>query len=146
MVVVEYEVRLASGRVVDSSEKSGGAAAFVCGAGDFPRPVEEGIVGLSVGDRKVIVVPPAFGYGAYDPRRVVLVASERMAGEVEAGKVVKAPDEFGIRRPALVRAVWEGVVLVDFNHPLAGKDLHFEVVVRDVRPAGEAPAAAPAAS
>lgn len=140
LIVIEYEVRLPTGKVVDSSE-SGGHAAFVCGRGDFPRPVEEGVIGLSVGQRKVIVVPPEYTYGFYDPKKVSLVAVERITEKIEVGKIVKAPDEFGLRRPALVRSVWKGALMLDFNHPLAGKTLHFEVVVKDIRqaPAEEEP-------
>ncbi len=133
LVVIQYEVRLPSGKVVDSSEKSGGPVAFVCGSGDFPKPVEEGLVGLCPGERKVISVPPKYTYGIYDPKKVLLVAIERVSGEIEPGKIVKALDEFGLRRPALVRAVWEGATMLDFNHPLAGKTLHFEIVIKDVR-------------
>lgn len=140
LIVIEYEVRLPTGKAVDSSE-SGGHAAFVCGRGDFPRPVEEGVIGLSVGQRKVIVVPPEYTYGFYDPKKVSLVAVERITEKIEVGKIVKAPDEFGLRRPALVRSVWKGALMLDFNHPLAGKTLHFEVVVKDIRqaPAEEEP-------
>ncbi len=133
LVVMDYQVRLPSGKVVDSSEKNGGPVAFVCGSGDFPKPVEEGLVGLAPGERRVIPVPPQHTYGDYDPKKVCLVATERISGEIEIGKVVKAPDEFGIVKPALVRAVWEGALMLDFNHPMAGKTLHFEVIVRDVR-------------
>ena len=133
-VVMEYEVRLKTGKVVDSSEKAGGPAAFVCGNGDFPSPVEEGIIGLRPGDTKLIMVQPEFTYGPYDPKKVCLVASERIRDSVETGKVVRAPDEFGIKRPAVVRAVWEGAIMLDFNHPLAGQTLHFEVFIKEVRP------------
>jgi FKBP-type peptidyl-prolyl cis-trans isomerase SlyD len=61
------------------------------------------------------------------------VAIERISGEVEVGKAVKAPDEFGLRQPALVKSIWENAMMLDFNHPLAGKTLHFEVFVKDVR-------------
>ncbi len=133
-VVMEYEVRLKNGKVVDSSEKSGGPAAFVCGNGDFPLPVEEGIIGLAPGERRLIRVPPQFTYGPYDPKKVRLVASERIGDIVEMGKIVKAPDEFGIKRPAVVRAVWEGAIMLDFNHPLAGQILHFDVYIKEVKP------------
>jgi FKBP-type peptidyl-prolyl cis-trans isomerase SlyD len=135
LVVIEYEVRLPTGKVVDSSNKSGGPAAFVCGRGAFPRPVEEGVIGLNVGQRKVIIVPPEYTHGLYDPKKVSLVAVERITEEYEVGKVVRAPDEFGLRRPALVRSVWKGALMLDFNHPLAGKTLHFEVLVKEVRQA-----------
>ncbi len=133
LVAIDYEVRLKTGKVVDSSEKSGGPAVFVCGQGDFPKPVEEGIVGMAPGESRLIAVPPEYTYGLYDPKKVRLVASERITDQVEVGKVVKAPDEFGLRRPAIIRAVWQGAILLDFNHPLAGHVLHFEVVIREVR-------------
>ncbi|MGB9712324.1 MAG: FKBP-type peptidyl-prolyl cis-trans isomerase [Dissulfurimicrobium sp.] len=132
IVVIEYRVRLATGQIVDSSEKSGGPVKFLCGQSDFPRPVEEGLIGLAPGEDKVIAVAPLFGYGYYDPKKVYLVATERIFEEIETGKVIKVPDEFGIRRAALVRSVLQGAVLVDFNHPLAGKTLYFEVKVKDV--------------
>jgi hypothetical protein len=95
LVEMEYQVRLSSGKVVDSSEKSGGPVTFICGRGSFPKPVEENIVGLAPGEKKVIFVPPNYIYGRYDPVNVSLVAIERVSGEVQIGKVVKAPDESG---------------------------------------------------
>jgi len=137
-VIIEYKVTLPSGKVVDSSEKAGGPVSFVCGEGDFPKPVEEGIIGLAPGERKVIPVPPQHTYGLDDPKKVTLVAAERITEPVEVGKVVKAPDEFGLKRPALVLAIWQGAIMLDFNHPLAGKTLHFEVFIKEVSPAPEA--------
>ncbi len=133
-VVIEYQIRLKSGQLVDSSEKSGGPVRLICGNGDFPRPVEEGIVGLKPGDIKVIPVPPQYTYGLYNPKQVVLVAAERIYEEIAIGKMVKAPDEFGLKRPALIKKFWEGVVLLDFNHPLAGQTMLFEVKIRDINP------------
>ncbi|OCC15750.1 FKBP-type peptidyl-prolyl cis-trans isomerase SlyD [Dissulfuribacter thermophilus] len=132
-VVMDYVVKLKTGKVIDSSEKAGGPVAFVCGEGDFPEPVENGIIGLAPGDTSLIPVPPQYTYGLYDPKKVCLVATERITEPVEIGKVVKAPDEFGIKRPAVVRAVWDGAIMLDFNHPLAGQVLHFEVYIKEVR-------------
>jgi len=133
-VIMDFVVRLVSGKVVDSSEKGGGPASFVCGKGDFPKPVEEGIIGLAPGDMKTITVHPYYAYGLYDPKKQMLVAIERISGPVEQGKVVKVPDQLGITRPAIVRDIWPGAIMVDFNHPLAGQVLKFEVMIREVRP------------
>ncbi len=138
LVVMDYEVRLLSGKVVDSSQKTGAPARFVCGQGLFPKPVEEEIIGLKIGEKKIIEVHPKYTYGDYDPKKILLVAQERFSGELEIGKVAHVPDEFGIRRPAIVLKVWEGAVLVDFNHPLAGKPLKFEILIRDIQPGIEA--------
>jgi len=134
LVVMDYEVRLLSGKTVDSSKKAGAPARFICGQGLFPKPVEEEIIGLKKGDKKTIEVHPKHTYGDYDPKKILLVAQERFSGELEIGKVAQVPDEFGIRRPAIVLKVWEGAILVDFNHPLAGKPLMFEIFIRDVQP------------
>ena len=131
-VVMDFVVRLLTGKVVDSSEKSGGPASFVCGRGDFPKPVEEGIIGLSPGDSKIITVHPFFAYGLYDPKKLLLVAAERITGAIELGKVIKVPDQLGITRPAVIRDIWPGAIMVDFNHPLAGQVLKFEVTIREV--------------
>ncbi len=137
LVVMDYVVRLATGKVVDSSEKGGGPARFICGKGNFPRPVEEGIQGMVPGESKTITVHPYFGYGLYDPKKQMLVASERVTGPIEAGKVIKVPDELGITRPAVIREVWKGAIMVDFNHPLAGQVLKFEVSIRQVLEASD---------
>lgn len=81
----------------------------------------------------MILVSPNHTYGHYDPRKISLVAMERISGKAEVGKVVKVSDEYGLRRPALVKSIWGSAVMLDFNHPLAGKTLHFEVFVKDVR-------------
>ncbi len=137
VVLMEYKVRVATGKVVDSSEKSGGPVAIICGKGDFPPPVEEAIIGLGPGDQRVVTVPPEYAYGVYDPKKQVLVASERVSGEIDIGKVIKAPDEFGIKRPAIVRSIMDGALMVDFNHPLSGQILKFEILIKDVQPAPE---------
>ena len=132
IVTMDYVVRLVTGKVVDSSEKSGRPASFVCGKGNFPRPVEEGIIGLAPGESKTIKVHPFYAYGLYDPRKQMLIASERISVPVEAGKVIKVPDELGITRPAVIRDIWKEAIMVDFNHPLAGQTLKFEVSIREI--------------
>ncbi len=135
VVIMDYVVRLVTGKIVDSSEKTGSPASFICGSGSFPKPVEEGIVGMSAGDSRSITVHPFYAYGLYDPGKQVLVASERISGQIEAGKIIKVPDQLGITRPAVIREVWNGAIMVDFNHPLAGQVLKFEVTIRQVTPA-----------
>jgi FKBP-type peptidyl-prolyl cis-trans isomerase 2 len=132
-VIMEYSVRLANGKEVDSSARNGGAVSFICGENRFPEPVEKGILGMQPGDTKVIPVEPVYTYGFYDPKKQILVASERVKEKAEPGKIIKAPDEFGIRRQAVVRAVWNGAILVDFNHPLAGQTLYFNINLKGIK-------------
>jgi FKBP-type peptidyl-prolyl cis-trans isomerase 2 len=132
-VIMEFSVKLANGKEVDSSSRTGGMVSFVCGDKKFPEPVERGIIGMQPGESRIIPVEPVFTYGYYDPRQQMLVAMERITEHIEPGKIIKAPDEFGIRRQAVVRSVWHGAILVDFNHPLAGQVLYFNVHVKGIR-------------
>jgi len=135
IVTMDYVVSLVTGKVIDSSEKSGRPASFICGRGNFPKPVEEGILGLAPGDSKIIKVHPFYAYGLYDPKKQLLIASERISVPVDEGKVIKVPDELGITRPAVIRDIWKGAIMVDFNHPLAGQILTFEVSIRRIQAA-----------
>lgn len=132
-VIMEYSVKLSNGKEVDSSARSGGMVSFVCGEKKFPDPVEKGIVGMRPGEQKIIPVEPAYTYGIYDPKKQILVALERVSEHIEPGKIIKAPDEFGIRRSGVVRSVWQGALLVDFNHPLSGQILHFDVFIKGIK-------------
>ena len=132
IVTMDYVVSLITGKIVDSSEKSGRPASFVCGKGNFPKPVEEGIIGLAPGESKTIKVHPFYAYGLYDPKKQMLIASERISVPIEEGKVIKVPDELGVTRPAVIRDVWKEAIMVDFNHPLAGQMLKFEVSIRGI--------------
>lgn len=135
IVTMDYVVSLVTGKVIDSSEKSGRPASFICGKGNFPKPVEEGILGLAPGESKIIKVHPFYAYGLYDPKKQLLIASERISVPVDEGKVIKVPDELGITRPAVIRDIWKGAIMVDFNHPLAGQILTFEVSIRRIQAA-----------
>lgn len=132
-VIIDYQVRLATGQLVDSAEKTGGPVSFVCGAGEFLQPVEEKIIGLETGESIAVIVPPVYTYGYYDNKKVILIARERINGEISKGKPIKAPDEFGIQKQGFVVSEWQGALLIDFNHPLAGKHLNFFVKILEIK-------------
>ncbi len=134
LVTIRYRV-LAGKDVVDASEQP---ITFEIGSGRFLPAVEKALEGHQPGDRIIVLVPPEEHYGPYDPKKLQLVAVEKIPPNANPGEVVRVQDELGVIHPAILRRRDEEVALVDFNHPLAGKLLRFEIEILEVKPKGEA--------
>jgi FKBP-type peptidyl-prolyl cis-trans isomerase 2 len=92
--------------------------------------LEEELIGLKVGDSKTVEIPPEKGAGEKDPRKIKMIAKTKLAKH----KVRPAKGEtitFGNER-GIVTAVFGRQVRVDFNSPLAGRVLEFDVTIRDI--------------
>lgn len=138
VVGIDYSLHLGDGRVVDSSAP-GDPLTYLHGEGQIVRGLETALEGLSVGDRKQVVVGPSDGYGDHDPRGVQEVPRGAFPPgfEPQVGTELTAEGPNGEPVPFTVREVRPQSVVVDLNHPLAGKTLHFDVTVREVRAATE---------
>ena len=140
-VVLEYELRDENGEIVDASKQEGGEPiVYVHGYGMIVPGLEAGVVGLKVGDEKEVVVLPEEGFGEHDDELVLEVDRE----ELPRPKEVKVGDEMVAESPegdeAIMRVVEvkDETVVVDANHPLAGKTLRYKVKVREIREGTEA--------
>jgi peptidylprolyl isomerase len=100
------------------------------GEGWIPKGLDESLVGLEVGSAKTIEVAPEKAYGERDPSKVRLVPLRRFRGEGVAPVPGASIQIDG--KAAIVRAVGAGRVQVDYNHPLAGKTLIYEVTVKKI--------------
>jgi len=107
---------------------------YTHGTGSVVAGVEENLTGLATGDRKSFDVPPEKAYGPRDPAAVRKVTRSIFSdpeqireGETVAGQINNQP----VR--AVVSQIAGDQVTLDFNHPLAGKTLQFEVEILDVR-------------
>jgi FKBP-type peptidyl-prolyl cis-trans isomerase SlyD len=136
VVSMDYELRLAGGEIVDAS-KPGAPLSYIHGQGQINPGLERALEGLSIGDARQVVITPAEGYGEHDPRRLREVPRSAFPDDVEltAGARLDFQGPDGRVFRAVVREARPDVVVVDHNHPLAGKELHFAVTVRDVRAA-----------
>jgi peptidyl-prolyl cis-trans isomerase B (cyclophilin B) len=149
-VIVEYVGRFESGGLFDTSryevaaehglaeakdrdESAYKPLAVTVGDGAIIEGLDEGLVGLSVGEEATIEVPPEKGYGEFSDEKVREYDHETFEGmvgqEPEIGLHVHA--ENGLHGD--VTAITDESVEVDFNHELAGKTLLFDVEVVDVR-------------
>ena len=138
VVAIEYTIRDQEGDVVDSSDGRQ-PLVYLHGYRQIVPGVEAAIEGLEAGHALEIEVPPAGAYGDRDPGAVVVVPREAFPDgeDLEPGTMFRAYRSDG--RP-LVFSVIEAsreVVVVDANHPLAGKTLRVAVAVLSVRPATE---------
>lgn len=133
---MHYELKDAQGEVLDSS-KGQEPLVYLHGAGNIIPGLEEALVGKTVGDTVDAVIAPEKGYGMPVDALVQTVPKEAFGEEVskvEVGMRFQAETEQG-PVPVVVTAMDDTTVTVDGNHPLAGKELHFNVSIAEVREA-----------
>lgn len=138
VVSIDYRLHLGDGKIIDESEP-GDPLVFLQGYDEVIPGLEKAVEGKKAGDTLKAQIPPEDAYGDYEPEGVEEVPREEFPADLplEEGRMVSATDEEGDDVDFLVKEVREKTVVVDFNHPLAGKTLHYEVTVRDVRAATE---------
>ena len=136
VVTMHYELKDAEGEVLDSS-KGQEPLVYLHGAGNIIPGLEEALVGKTVGDNVDAVIAPEKGYGMPVDALVQTVPKEAFGEEVsnvEVGMRFQAETEQG-PVPVVVTGMDDATVTVDGNHPLAGKELHFNVSISEVRDA-----------
>ena len=137
VVTLEYVLRLDDGDVIDSSEEEG-PLEYLHGYGQIIPGLEKALVGMSVGDRKTVVVPPDEAYGDVDMEAFEIVPRSMFPDdiELEEGLELSLRDvETDEPFDATIAEIRETEVMLDFNHPLAGETLHFEVHIPAIREA-----------
>jgi FKBP-type peptidyl-prolyl cis-trans isomerase SlyD len=136
VVSLEYRLHLGDGQTIDESEP-GQPLAYMHGRGQIVPGLESQLEGMAVGESKKVVVSPGQGYGEHDKRGLQEVPRDMFPPDapLKPGLSISAQTADGDVIPITIREVKGDTVVVDLNHPLAGKTLHFDVTVREVRPA-----------
>lgn len=137
VVGMSYELTV-DGEIIDSSENiEGDVIAFIQGHGQIIPGLEKALYGMKVGDSKKVKVAPAEGYGEVDREAFVWVPSEDFPDSIplEEGTVFEMREENGESHLARITELAEERVRVDLNHPLAGKELAFNITIKEVREA-----------
>lgn len=134
-VVVSMAYRLkVNGEEVDSSDESG-PLEFLQGSHNIINGLEDQIYGMKIGDTRSIIVQPKDGYGEIDPLAMIDVPRSEFPPDLplEVGVELDIRDEDGEIFPATIVDVNPSMVRLDFNHPLAGETLTFDVEIVDLR-------------
>jgi FKBP-type peptidyl-prolyl cis-trans isomerase SlpA len=126
-VTVNYTGRLEDGTIFDSSMVEGREPMTTkLGQGQLIKGFEEGLVDMSEGDKKTVEIEIAEAYGEYLDYLIQEVEKSQMPGEVEVGMPLQAQTEMGVVQ-FVVKEVKDETVVLDANHPLAGKKLIFDL-------------------
>lgn len=132
-VAVEYTLRLEDQSVVESTV---GAEPLVYrhGMQEIIPGLEKALEGMAIGETKRVVVAPLEGYGPVNPDAFAEIKKNQLpAGALEVGAQLRGEGPEGQPLFPRVVEVREETVVLDFNHPLAGKTLYFDVKVVDIK-------------
>jgi FKBP-type peptidyl-prolyl cis-trans isomerase SlyD len=135
VVSLEYTLTV-NGEIVDSTEGDD-PIEFIQGHENIIPGLERELYGLKIGDKKQVSVPAKDAYGEIDPEAVVEVPRREIPKDipVKLGTELTVRNEDGEMLDARITSVSKETVQLDFNHPLAGKDLKFDVTVVSLREA-----------
>ena len=132
-VRVHYHGRLTNGETFDKSEGRE-PLEFEVGAGMVIKGFDDGVTGMSVGDKKTITIPFNEAYGPKNPEMIIDMPKNRFPKdmELEVGMALAMSDGQGQQFEVIVTQIKEDSVVLDANHPLAGKDLIFDLELVEI--------------
>lgn len=142
VVSLTYTLKVDAGDVVDQTTESA-PFVFIHGVGQTLEEFDKNLTGLQAGDDFQFSISPEKGYGVHSEEMIVPVAREIFnvpeapADLLNLGNTIPMRDQSGNAMYGKVLQVDEEKVLMDFNHPLAGEQLHFTGKIVSVRPATE---------
>jgi FKBP-type peptidyl-prolyl cis-trans isomerase 2 len=132
-VEISYVLSLPNGDIVESSEEAR-PLQFVCGEGQILPALEDAVLGLQEAEEVEFDLSPDQAYGDRNPDAVLAVPRHEIPPDVtlEEGLVYMLKGEEAGERMVMIASVTDSEVILDFNHPLAGETLHFQVKVVSV--------------
>jgi len=136
---MHYTLKLADGMVADSSV-DGEPVSFVVGDGTLDKGLELALIGLRAGQRQTLTLMPGQAFGQRDENAVQQMELAQFPSGLkpEPGKIIGFSGPQDEEVPGMILEVADGMVTVDFNHPLAGREIVFEVEILSVdNPEGE---------
>jgi peptidylprolyl isomerase len=132
-VRIQYRGKLEDDTVFDTSE-GGSPLEFKVGDGEFLQGLEKGVVGMNIGESKTIRIPAKEGYGLHKEERIFEWDRSRLPGgsDVSVGQQLQMYRADGMPIMVTVVGFSATTVTMDSNHPLAGKNLIFDITLEDI--------------
>jgi peptidylprolyl isomerase len=137
-VKVHYIGTLENGDEFDNSYKREQPIEFEAGTGRMIKGFDEGIMEMSVGEKKMLKLTPEEAYGPRMERAIMPIPKDNFPPDfqINIGEMVEGTNDTGMPMRATVMGVDGDNIMLDFNHPLAGENLIFEVEIVDIQKNG----------
>ena len=132
-VKIEFEGKTADGNLFQ--KPSDGPLEFTIGKDEVIPGLEQAVIGMEVGETKIVEVPAAEAFGQYSEKMVAELDPKSIPPEqnVEEGQSLELHRSDGQSIPAIVLSVTDTSVMIDANHPLAGRDLVFTIKLLEIK-------------
>ncbi|WP_028580009.1 FKBP-type peptidyl-prolyl cis-trans isomerase [Desulfogranum japonicum] len=131
-VALHYTLRLENGKVYETTDGEE-PLIYQHGTGEIVAGLEQRLEGLEKGAQDSFVIPALEGYGEVKIESLIEVPKEHIPEEArEVGSEITAVSRNGHKVKGVVYEIKKDYIVVDFNHPLAGMDLYFDITVVDV--------------
>ena len=129
-VTLNFSLTLDDGTVIDSTFERK-PATFVMGDGSLLAGFEKKLLNMQAGQRQTYTILPEEGFGQPNPNNVQEFKRSEFGKDIELaeGLVINFADASQGELPGVVKAIADDTVTVDFNHPLAGREISFEVEI-----------------
>ena len=139
-VLVHFTLKLDDGTTAESTRNNGKPALFRLGDASLSEGLEQHLLGLKVGDKTTFTLEPDAAFGVPSPDLIQYFSRREFmdAGEPEIGAIMLFTAMDGSEMPGVIREINGDSITVDFNHPLAGQTVHFDIEVLEIDPALEA--------
>lgn len=134
-ITLHFALQLDNGELVDSNFERD-PATFVVGDGNLLPGFEKALFGMLEGEHKTLLIKPEDGFGQRNPNNIQEIARSQFSPDLELseGLMLSFADAQKTELPGVVIGFDDEVVVVDFNHPLAGRDILFEVAILKIEP------------
>ncbi|AUC89020.1 MULTISPECIES: FKBP-type peptidyl-prolyl cis-trans isomerase [Alteromonas] len=135
-VILHFDLKLEDGSAADSTRVNNKPAKLVMGDGSLTPNFEACLVGLKKGDKKAFTLEANDAFGEPNPNNMHYMDRSRFGADlkIEEGMILAFAQPDGSEIPGIIRSVAGDSVTVDFNHPLAGQTVIFDVEILDVKP------------
>ena len=134
VVGIEYEVKEVGSTEISDTNKGGQPLEFIMGKSQIIPGLEKALIGMEIDEKSDIIVKAEDAYGQINEEAVQTLPIDQFAGiDLVEGMTLYGQDDNGQSTQVVVKSFDDKEVTIDFNHPLAGKDLMFSITVASVR-------------
>ena len=136
-VQLHFSVAIENGVEIDNTRSRDEPVSLIIGDGNLLPGFEKALFGLRAGDRRTVSLPPEDAFGEWNPENVQRFDTVKFEQRPEVGHMIEFEDKAKASLFGVVMSVADDITEIDFNHPLAGKNITFAVEIFKVTPQGQ---------